>query len=287
MTRFNNQVSVVILTYNRAHELRRTLEKMRALPEQPKLIVVDNASTDDTCAIVQKEFPEVELIRRPENTGAAARNHGVRAARTPYVAFCDDDSWWAPGALSQAAAVLDANPVVAAVCAKILLGPQEKVDPVCDSMAASPLPQAQLPGPSLLGFVACAVVFRRQAYLDAGGYEAKFFVGGEEELLALDLLVKDWRIVYLDDLIVHHHPSSFRDNGGRQRIVIRNALWVAWMRLPFAVALNHSVRILGMAHRRKVLLPALLSAVRELPWVMRMRRVLPADVLALYRTLRG
>lgn len=232
MSTSQSRVSVVILTHNRVDELRVTLERMCALPERPAIIVVDNASTDTTSSLVRERFPQVTLISLERNIGGAARNVGVRQARTPYVAFCDDDSWWDSGSIARAQAVLDAYPRVAAVCARILLGADQTEDPICAEMAASPLPSAGLPGPALLGFVACAVVFRREPYLNAGGYEPRFFVGGEEELLALDLVAGGWSLVYVPQLVVYHHPSPRRDNVRRQTIVIRNTLWVAWLRLP-------------------------------------------------------
>jgi GT2 family glycosyltransferase len=153
-------------------------------------------------------------------------------------------------------------------------------------MASSPLPSRDLPGPALLGFIACAVVFRRDAYLAAGGYEPKFFVGGEEELLTLDLVANGWSVVYAPRLTVHHYPSPQRDNAARQRIVIRNALWVAWLRLPWPRALKHTWRISRSAPDRKAMASGLWSALAELPWVCRKRKVLPAGVQMLYESLR-
>lgn len=281
------RISVVILTHNRADELAVTLERMCALPLRPPIIVVDNASTDATAALVRERFPQVALIRLERNLGAAARNLGVRQAATPYVAFSDDDSWWQPGSLERACALLDAHPRVAAVCARILLGADEHEDPVCAEMARSPLPRARLPGPALLGFVACAVAFRRQAYLDAGGYERRFFVGGEEELLALDLVTQGWSIVYAAHLTVHHHPSPRRDNADRQRVVVRNMLWVAWLRLPLAHALGQTWRICRGAPSRRAMAAGLASALRALRWVLRRRQVVRPEVLGMYLTLRA
>jgi GT2 family glycosyltransferase len=282
-----NRISIVILTYNRIDELIRTLEHTFALPEMPCVVVVDNASTDATSRIVAQRFPEVRLISLKHNIGAAARNIGVQQVQTPYVAFSDDDSWWAQGSLNKAVELLEAYPTIAALCARILLGPEEREDPICKQMEYSPLPSDGLPGPALLGFIACAVVFRRDAYLEVGGYEEKFFVGGEEELLTLDLLSNGWSLVYSPELTVHHYPSSQRDNIGRQKIVVRNALWVAWLRLPLSAAVRKSWQLCRAAPSRSVTKAALLNAARELPWVWRKRRVLPPEVQAMYRRLQS
>ena len=66
------------------------------------MIVADDASTDDTCAIVRKiEDPRVKLIERTDNEGAAAaRNTAIRAATRRYIAFLDSDDYWMPNKLS-------------------------------------------------------------------------------------------------------------------------------------------------------------------------------------------
>lgn len=280
------RVAVVIITHNRINDLMRTLGHMHRLPECPVLVVVDNASTDGTAPRIARQYPGVTLVALDRNMGAAARNVGVAKVRTPYVAFCDDDSWWDDGALGMAADILDRYAQVAALCGRVLLGDAQQEDPVCRLFAASPLPSAGLPGRALLGFVACAAVFRRQAYLQAGGYEEKFLVGGEEELLTLDLAATGWSVAYVPQLTVYHHPSPFRDNVVRQRIVTRNAFWVAWLRLPAAVAWRETLRICRSAPDRAVLQAALLDALRELPWIWRKRKVLPPRVQLLRRQLQ-
>lgn len=281
----SHRLSVVILTHNRAAELRRTIQRMLALPEQPAIVVVDNASTDATREVVRNHFPQVKLISLQQNIGAAARNIGAREVQTPYVAFCDDDTWWESGSLPQAADLLDAHPQVAVLCARVLVGVENREDPTCALMANSPLPKGRLPGPALLGFLAGAVVMRRNAFLAAGGYEARFFLGGEEALLSLDLAAHGWSVVYVPDLIVHHYPSAQRDTGSRKRFLIRNALWVAWLRLPLRLALRQSGRILRAAYREKILRAGFFGALRALPWVLRKRAVVPPDVALMYRML--
>ena len=88
------------------------------------------------------------------NVGAAVRNAGVRRARTPYVAFSDDDSWWQPGALRRAAAALDADPRLGLVAARTLVGPGCERTRSDEAMAASPLREGG--GAAVLGFLACA-----------------------------------------------------------------------------------------------------------------------------------
>ncbi|HEY0717334.1 MAG TPA: glycosyltransferase, partial [Streptosporangiaceae bacterium] len=196
------RVTVVVATRNRRPGLCRTLEHLTALPERPPIVVVDNGSDDGTAVAVRRSFPQIELIALRRNQGAYARNHGVRRARTPYVALSDDDSWWEPGALTRAVTVLDACPQVGLLAGATMVGEEADPDPLNEVLAASPLRQGTLPGPRVLGFLGCAAVARRDAYLAAGGYSRMLCIGGEEELLAYDLAALGWPISYRPDVVV-------------------------------------------------------------------------------------
>jgi hypothetical protein len=112
---------------------------------------------------------------------------------TPYVALCDDDTWWDPGDLGRAADLLRTHPRLAIITARVLIGPEERPDPACRIMEQSPLPREPgMPGPVLLGFLAGASVVRHSAFLKAGGFAPHLSIGGEEELLATDLAAAGW-----------------------------------------------------------------------------------------------
>lgn len=133
----SDRIAIVILTHNRRTEILRTLENMLALAETATVCVVDNASGDGTGEAIARRFPAVRLLSLSENQGAAGRNHGVRAVLSPYVAFCDDDTWWALGSLGRAVTLLDAHPW--------LDGGQWKKRPTPGFSALS-LPPLRLPG---------------------------------------------------------------------------------------------------------------------------------------------
>lgn len=271
------RITVVVLTYNRHRELHRCLEQLTALPEHPAIVVVDNGSTDGTAACVSRGFPQVELLRAPSNLGAAGRNLGVRRVRTPYVAFSDDDTWWAPGSLLAAADLLDAHPRIAVLNARILVGPEAREDPACGIMAQSPLGHVEGVGPALGGFMAGACAMRTRAYLRAGGYWTAFFIGGEESLLAMDILDAGHQIVYAPRLCVHHWPSAERDTGLRRRLLVRNAIWTAWLRLPLLLALRRTGCCLRRLPDKRQRWGALADALSGSMNVLTRRRVLKPD----------
>jgi GT2 family glycosyltransferase len=288
-------VSVVIATRDRRDELLHTLDRLADLPERPPVIVVDNGSTDGGPEAVRAEYPEVTVLALGTNHGAPARNRGVAAATTPYVAFADDDSWWAPGALARAADAFDTHPRLAVVAARTLVGPDERLDPVSAEMARSPLPPpaangdgAPLPGPPVLGFVACAAVVRRDAFLAAGGFSDVVFFMGEEQMLALDLASAGWHLAYLDDVVAHHHPSSSaRAPEARRALIARNDLLTTWMRRPLGVVASRTAAMARAALTDPVQRSALRQAAGRIPRAVRERRAIPAAVERQVRLLGG
>jgi N-acetylglucosaminyl-diphospho-decaprenol L-rhamnosyltransferase len=204
----------------------------------------------------------------------------------PYVAFCDDDSWFAPGSLRRAADVLDRHPRLAAVNAHILVGPDERLDPSCEDMARARLPAADgQPGHPLLSFIACAVVVRRAAVLGVGGFSERLGIGGEEELLGWDLAAAGWQMSYVPEVIAHHHPPPNDGRPERREQLLRNKLLWLWLRRPARTAAARTLEILRRSPRDRFSARAVARAVAAIPWVLRKRRVGPPHVEAMRRQL--
>lgn len=265
-----SSVAVVIATRNRAGTLARTLGRLIALPDEPHVIVVDNASSDETERVASSCGPRVELIRLSENTGAWARTVGTLAAQTPYVAFCDDDCWWEAGSLIRAAEILDARNDVAVLNARVLVGAEERLDPTCLMMAAAGRVHA---------FMAGAAIVRRSAFLEVGGYHRRFHLGAEESLASVDLIAKGWTLLYCDELVLHHYPSGLaRDSAERRRLTLRNRLWTAWLRHSSAGAFRATVSLARRARYDRDARGALAGALFGIPWIVCERRSLGAEL---------
>ncbi len=283
------RVSVVVATRDRREELGRTLERLTACRPRPPVIVVDNASSDGTGAFVRSQFPDVRVVTLPENRGCAARNVGVALVDTPYVAFSDDDSWWADGALELAADAFDAYPRLGLVAASTLVGDSGRPDPINEQLAEG-LPAAGpgLPGPRVLGFLACAAVLRTEAFTSVGGFSDLLFFVGEEALLAQDLAAAGWALCHLPEIVAHHHPSDRRPPGPwRRRLEMRNTVLAHWMRRPVGRAVRETVRLAGTAPAAPEARAALRDVLRDTPRAVLQRRRLPARVEQDLRVLEG
>ena len=272
------RTTVVVMTRDRWPDLQESLPRHDA-----PVILVDNGSSDGTPEKVREHFPHVDVVALDTNLGAVARNVGVRRARTPYVAFADDDSWWAPGALAVAERTFDASPRLGLLAAHLLVGEDQAPDPVLELMAASPVPRAEdLPGPSVLGFLACGAVVRREAFLAAGGFDDVIFFMGEEERLALDLAALGWGLSYVDTVVAHHHPSPARDTVARQARGARNHLLTTVLRRPWPVVAGTAAKAARSGPAGRL---AIRQALRAMPRALARRRRLPAAVEADRRLL--
>ena len=93
-------LSVIVVNWNSREDLRACLASLRAQTHHElEIIVVDNGSSDGSCAMMAEEFPEVDILRETENLGfAEACNRGIRKSRGAWVALlnndaCADERW--------------------------------------------------------------------------------------------------------------------------------------------------------------------------------------------------
>jgi Glycosyl transferase family 2 len=117
-------VSVIIPTHSRPRLLPRAVESARAAGDGVEVVVVDDASTDET-AEVCRSLKGVKYVRLERNQGVAgARNVGLLASEGEYVAFLDDDDLRLPGSLDQQREALEAEPRAGFACGSMLMADQ-------------------------------------------------------------------------------------------------------------------------------------------------------------------
>ncbi|NOR01922.1 glycosyltransferase family 2 protein [Mycolicibacterium fortuitum] len=277
------KVSFVIASRNRAEELGSVVTRLLDTTDCP-IIVVDNGSDDGSVPAMRRAAARsggrLTLLELSSNLGAVARNVGVAACRTDYVAFCDDDSWWDPDAPALGAQIFDRHPNLAVLAARTEVWPQRREDPLVSQLAGSPLGRhADLPGPSILGFLACSAMVRKSAFQAVGGFSDILHFRGEEQLLALDLAAKGWALCYCPELTAIHHPSAQRPPSATQDArSVRNAVLTTWLRRPLRHCVRASVRLFGAATRDTAHARAAAEAAARIPAVLAHRRRLPATV---------
>jgi len=108
----NTPISVIIPTHNRAHLLPRAIKSVLGqLQEADEILVIDDGSTDDTAAVINR-FHHVRFLKKARGGAGSARNLGIAESRNPLVAFLDSDDEWLPGKLALQRQLMDAMPGV-------------------------------------------------------------------------------------------------------------------------------------------------------------------------------
>jgi GT2 family glycosyltransferase len=191
-------VSIVFVAYNRREQLAVSLEHVLKSLDYPadrlEVIVVDNASEDDTEGMVRERFPRVQLIRNPSNVGASAWNVGMTTARGEWRLILDDDCYITGDALKTAVRAAE----------------EERADLVSFLIASSEEEGYFNEGtrsPGLLGFVGCSALFSRRAIEAEPFYDPHLFIWGNELELTIRLLDCGLRHLYLPEVAsVHQKP---------------------------------------------------------------------------------
>ena len=107
----SRRVSVVVPTFNRAELIQETIESvLRQTAPAHEIIVVDDGSTDSTCAVVRAYGDRVVLLNDDHRSAAAARNRGLARATGDWIAFLDSDDVWTPTKLEKQLQYLDRHP---------------------------------------------------------------------------------------------------------------------------------------------------------------------------------
>ncbi len=107
-------VDIILSTYNRVHYLKEAVESVCLQTFQDwELIIVNDGSTDETRALIDQYSqadPRIRAIHQPNAGLARARNNGIRAARSKYLAFLDDDDVWLNEKLEKQIAHFETHP---------------------------------------------------------------------------------------------------------------------------------------------------------------------------------
>lgn len=254
-------LSAVVISWNSAADLRRCLEALARQTVARELIVVDNASTDDSVAIASA-FAD-RILRNDTNLGfAAAANQGIAAARARYVLLLNPDCFLEPGYCSSAIEELErAGTDYGMVTGKLLLADTPAlVDSKGIRMTRSgrhldidqgrPDDGARSPQ-EVFGVSGAAAIYRRSFLDDVAThdevFDADFFSYREDADLAWRGRLLGWRALYVPAAVAHHVrrvtperrralPAFINMHSVKNRFLLRlknEGAWLAFRNAPF------------------------------------------------------
>ncbi len=252
-------LAIVIVNYNVCELLRKCLRSVLAAQgdQNLEICVVDNASTDESVAMVRAEFPEVKLIANQENVGYPAANNqglllvGAMSDNPPrYSLLLNPDTEVPPDGFARMIAYMDDHREVAVVGPKLVL-PNGQLDLACrrgfDSMSAlvyrmvglsrlfphsrrfarynlTFLDENQLA--EVDSVVGAFMMVRASAILDVGLMDEQFWMYGEDLDWAKRMKDRGWKVIYNPDVTVLHVKRASSRQNPRAQIEFYRAMLI-------------------------------------------------------------
>ena len=245
------RVTVVIPNWNGERFLSLCLGSLREQCfEDFETTLVDNASTDGSLRLMERDFPEVRVIPLTENRGfSAAVNAGIEASTTEYVALLNNDTEQDPGWLEALVRAADEHPEAGLFASKLVdFRDRRLLDGAGDALRLSGLPYRLGHGERDLGqfdapgyvFSACAAaaLYRRVMLDEIGLFDEDFVSYCEDGDLSFRAQLAGYRCFYAPDAVVYHIGSA--STGGKRsatatRLGTRNSLSLLVKNLPLSV----------------------------------------------------
>lgn len=222
-------VRAVVVSWNGAHLLRECLDSLEAqtIRDELEIVVVDNASTDTTAALLAEQFPGVRHVRAERNLGfAGGAALGMRDLDAPWVVLLNNDATFAPDAVEQLRAALTRPGAerVGAATAKILLagldprdGGRHRVNSTGNLVTRrgtgadrdwAALDGQESTDPDVFGFCGGAAMLRRAAVDEVGGFDPRLFLYYEDTDLSWKLRAAGHDVLYVREAEVEHLHSA-------------------------------------------------------------------------------
>jgi GT2 family glycosyltransferase len=249
-------VSVVSLACNRRANVAELLSALRSQTYSPfEVILVDNASADDTADMVRRQYPEVKLIETGSNLGMVAYNLGFEAAQGKYILVMDDDGLprsndW----IAQVVQHFEANPRLGVACCTVRMRDTGRI--AYDSPQFAPEADGTEGYPGV-AFNGTGAGLRAAALRQVGHYPPHFNITYLELHLCTRLLDAGWQVRHFPGIEVWHNRPSGSSMPPLSYHGLRNYYWYAWELYPWPQAVGETLHRFGWN--------ALLTAKKKIP----------------------
>lgn len=241
-------VSVVLVNFRGADDTITAIMHLRELDwpaERLEIVVVENASGDDSAARIRAAHPDIVLIESRENLGfAGGCNLGVAKSRGEYIALLNNDARPDSEWIAAAIARFEESPRVGGVASRVLDWDGEKVDYIGAALTwygmgykpltGEPLPPRESGAHDVLFGTGSAMFVRRSVFDELGGFDESYFMFFEDVDLGWRLNLAGYRFVYEPaSLAFHKHHASMSSFGAHKETLLleRNALYTLYKNL--------------------------------------------------------
>lgn len=295
-----NSVTVIVVNWHSAHLLGVLLDSLAAQTVHPARVVVVNNGDSEALPLDRYISGPIEIVEMGRNAGFAAANNyaAISKADTEWIALLNPDTITEPDWLEKIMQAAREHPGVAAFGSKQLMDPDRtRIDGLGDIYHVSGAAwrdgygQIDTPGrqETVEIFSPCgaAALYRRDAFIDAGGFDEDYFCYFEDVDLGFRLRLLGHRCLLVPDARVYHLGSA--TSGGKHSDFAvyhghRNLIWtyvknmpafMLWLYLPQHLLFNVASLLLCAGRGQGgVIARALWDALRSLPSMLGKRRKL-------------
>ena len=211
-------LSFIILNWNRAEDLGQLLASIIGqLDKDDEIIVVDNGSTDNSVALVQRNFPGVTTVPLQENLGVSGFDVGVGQAKGTYVVLLDNDTILPEGTTAGIRKAVEKHPGYTVFALNMVTPDGVRQKDYLPQKASSAVPWHN--------FIGGGVVFLTSVYKRLGGYEPTYFIYINETEYAARLLLAGEKILFCPAVkIIHKTSPAARISSLSYYYYIRNSI---------------------------------------------------------------
>ena len=255
------EVSVVIPNFNGMAYLEGVLSSLeRQTIKNYEVILVDNGSTDGSCAFVAAEYPWVHIIELPENFGfSRAVNEGIRAARSGYVLLLNNDTEVEVNFLEEMVAAIRRHKRAFSCQAKMIqLHDRDKMDDAGNYYCALGWAFARGKGKDIdrynkeqkiFSSCAGAAIYRKKVIEQIGDFDEEHFAYLEDLDIGYRARIEGYENWYAPKAVVYHvgsGTSGSRYNHFKIRYSSRNNIYLIYKNMPWIqIILNLPFLITG------------------------------------------
>ncbi len=209
-------ISVIIVNYNTAGLLSECLRSLIPPPElRMEVIVVDNASEDDSVQLLNHNFTWVRLIANEQNLGfSRANNQALDISEGKYIFFLNPDTVVKSGAFEAMLDFMKTHDDMGLAGTRLLNpdgSPQSSVEMKYPGQKRAKQDLRGLRG-GIAWVLGAAMIARRVIVKELGGFDERFFLYGEEQDLCLRIRKAGWKIGFISSAVVVHWGGQSESN---------------------------------------------------------------------------
>jgi GT2 family glycosyltransferase len=293
-------LSIVIVSWNTCDALRTCLRSVKAHSDaEVQIVVVDNASGDDSVQMVRREFPDVQMVVNDSNRGfAVASNQGMRAAKGTFLLLLNSDTYVVDDVIVRLARHLEERPEIAVASCQLRY-PDGRAQHTAaralsifrslfEDLWLYKLVSPRLRDEMLLGafwngaserevdwLAGAFMMLRHEVFEQSGGFDEDFFMYGEDCEWCMRLRRSGYRIFYIPLGAVTHVGSVSSDQSWNEQQRMRRCHFggfKAYEKINGKImgVLYRLARLLGSATRWSAY--SLLLLWRPRPYLLAQRR---------------